>query len=99
MPETITLHGITPKELRKQLREVMQEEFDLMFEELQRAMGEDDLVSTGTARRLLGVSDKTLKALTDMRHFTVYHHLKEKRFNRGELLDYRSKHMVKRKRG
>jgi len=99
MPERITLHEITPVELRSMLRELVQEEFDHMNEELQRAMGEDDLVSTGTACRLLGMSSKSLKVLTDRGAFSVYHHMKEKRFNRGEILDYRNRYLMKRKRG
>ncbi len=99
MPEKITLHEITPVELKTMLRELVQKEFDHMNEDLQRVIGEDDLVSTGTACRLLGVSVKSLKILTDRREFGVYHHLKEKRFNRGELLDYRNRYLTKRKRG
>ena len=99
MPERITLHEITPVELKSMLRELVQEEFDNMNEELQRVIGEDDLVSTGTACRLLGMSVKSLKILTDRGEFSVYYHLKEKRFNRGELLDYRNRYLTKRKRG
>lgn len=99
MPERITLHEITPVELKSMLRELVQEEFDNMNEELQRVIGEDDLVSTGTACRLLGVSVKSLKILTDREEFRVYGHLKEKRFNRGDLLDYRNRYLTKRKRG
>lgn len=98
MPERITLHGITPVELKAMLRELVQEEFDIMNEELQRVIGEDDLISTGTACRLLGMSVKSLKILTDRGEFSVYYHLKEKRFNRGEILDYRNQHLTKRKR-
>ncbi len=99
MPERITLHEITPVELKSMLRELVQKEFDNMNEELQRVIGEDDLVSTGTACRLLGMSVKSLKILTDRGEFSVYYHLKEKRFNRGELLDYRNRYLTKRKRG
>ena len=99
MPEKITLHEITPVELKAMLQELVQEEFDSMNEELQRVIGEDDLVSTGTACRLLGMSVKSLKILTDRGEFSVYYHLKEKRFNRGELLDYRNRYLTKRKRG
>lgn len=99
MPERITLHELTPVELKSMLRELVQEEFDNMNEYLQRVIGEDDLVSTGTACRLLGVSTKVLKVLTDRGEFSVYYHLKEKRFNRGEILDYRNRHLTRRKRG
>lgn len=99
MPEKITLHEITPVELKAMLQELVQTEFDNMNEELQRVIGEDDLISTGTACRLLGMSVKSLKILTDRGEFSVYYHLKEKRFNRGELLDYRNRYLTKRKRG
>ena len=99
MPETITLHEVTPVELKNMLREIIQEEFDNMFVELQKVMGDDDLVSTGSACRLLGMSVKSLKVLSDLGRFSVYYHMKEKRFNRGELLEYREDHKVARKRG
>ncbi|MCG8327771.1 MAG: hypothetical protein MI974_08810 [Chitinophagales bacterium] len=50
----IILHAITPAELKKMLREMIQEEFQQVNNEIQRVIGEDDLVSTGTAARLLG---------------------------------------------
>lgn len=98
MPEKITLHGFSPEELEDMLKSVVQKEFENMTDEIQRAMGEDDLVSTGTACRLLGVSPKILKVLVDQGKFSVYYHLKEKRYSRGELLEYRNKYR-NRKRG
>ncbi len=95
----ITLHELTPSELAALIRELVRDEFDDISNKLQRVVGEDDLVSTGTACRLLGVSNRTLKILTDRGDFTVYYHLKEKRFNRGELIDYRNRYMTPRKRG
>lgn len=99
MPAMITLHEITPEELRNMIRTLVQEEFDSINEELQKVIGEDDLVSTGTACRILGVCSKVLKVLTDEGKFSVYYHLKEKRYNRGELLEYRNRYLLKRKRG
>lgn len=99
MPEKITLHEITPNELKMMLRELVQEEFNAVNEEIQRVVGEDDLVSTGTACRILGVCSKVLKVLADQRKFSVYHHMKERRYNRGELLDYRNKYRLNKKRG
>ncbi|NRA48219.1 MAG: helix-turn-helix domain-containing protein [Phaeodactylibacter sp.] len=99
MAEKITLHELTPSELTTLFRKLVQEEFDDISNKLQRVVGEDDLVSTGTACRLLGVSNKTLKVLADRGEFSVYYHLKEKRFNRGELIDYRNRYMTPRKRG
>lgn len=98
MPEKITLHGFTPDELKKMLKEVVQEEFEVMNEELQRVMGEDDMVSTGTACRLLGVCSKILKVLVDQKKITAFYHLKEKRYSRGQILEYRNKYRD-RKRG
>ncbi|MEO0687624.1 MAG: hypothetical protein AAFY76_21890, partial [Cyanobacteria bacterium J06649_11] len=58
-------------------------------------IGEDDLVSTGTACRILGVCAKVLRYLVNEGHFTVFNHLKEKRYRRGELLAFRNRHQVK----
>lgn len=99
MPEKITLHEITPAEFKSMLREMIKEEFDYIFVELQKAMGEDDLIGTGSASRLLGMCTKSLKILSDRGEFSVYYHMKEKRFNRGELLKYREDHKIARKRG
>ncbi|MBK7870743.1 MAG: hypothetical protein IPJ74_08665 [Saprospiraceae bacterium] len=71
---------------------MIQAEFEEVNKEIQSVIGEDDLVSSGTACRLLGVCSKVLKILTDQGHFTVYYHLKERRYNRGELLEYRNKY-------
>ena len=83
----IILHSITPAELKAMIRELVKEEFELMNRELQRVIGEDDLVSTGTACRLLGVCSKVLRYLVNEGHFTVFHHMKERRFIRAELLE------------
>jgi|APTNR8051073442_1049403.scaffolds.fasta_scaffold03172_2 hypothetical protein len=99
MPEQITLHGMTPDELKFMLRQLVQEEFEAINEEMQRIIGEDDLVSTGTACRILGICSKVLKVLTDDGKFSVYYHLKERRYNRGELLEYRNRYLTRRKRG
>ena len=92
----IILHSITPAELKAMIRELVKEEFEVMNRELQRVMGEDDLVSTGTACRLLGVCSKVLRYLVNEGHFTVFHHMKERRFIRAELLEFRNRHRVSR---
>ena len=99
MAQKITLHEIKPEEFKNLLQGIVGEEFNRINTELQRAMGEDDLVSTGTACRILGICSKSLKVLTDQRKFSVYHHLKEKRYNRGELLEYREQYRINKKRG
>lgn len=99
MAAKITLHEMTPEELRKLLKELVRDEFDYIFKELQKSFGEDDLIPTGTASRLLGVCDKYMKILRDDGHFSVYHHLKERRYNRGEILEYREKYKINKKRG
>jgi len=96
--DNIILHAINPKELREMLQEMMKEEFENMNEQVQTVIGEDDLISTGTACRLLGVCSKVLKILTDKGHFTVYHHLKERRYNRGEILAYRNKYRTSKRK-
>ena len=92
---SIILHKVSPNEFKALLREMIREEFEVMNEELQRVIGEDDLVSTGTACRILGICTKVLRYLASEGHFTVYHHLKEKRYVRAELLAYRNKHRIK----
>lgn len=99
MENNIILQAISTKELEDMLRRLVRAEFDEMNVELQRVIGEDDLVSTGTACRILGVSSKVLKVLVDQGNFRVYFHLKERRYNRGDLLDYRNKYRVNKKRG
>lgn len=99
MPESITLHSITPEEFKTMLKQLVREEFELINEEMQRIIGEDDLVSTGTACRILGVCSKVLKIFTDEGKFSVYYHLKERRYNRGELLEYRNRYLIRKKRG
>ena len=92
----IILHSITPYELKEMLKEMVREEFQTINSEVQRVIGEDDLVSTGTACRILGICSKVLKYLIDEGHFTVFHHMKERRFVRAELLEFRNKHRVSR---
>lgn len=99
MTNDIILQGLSVDDLEALLQKLVRREFEQMFDELQQAMGEDDLVSTGTACRILGVCSKVLKVLTDEGHFTVYHHLKERRYIRGELLEYRDRYRTKKKRG
>ena len=99
MTNDIILQAISTKDLENMLRTLVRTEFEAMNEELQRTMGEDDLVSTGTACRILGMSSKVLKVLVDQGYFTIYYHLKEKRYNRGELLNYRNQYRVNKKRG
>jgi hypothetical protein len=99
MTNDIILQALSTKDLEAMLRELVRTEFASMNEELQRIIGEDDLVSTGTACRILGVSSKVLKVLVDQGHFTVYHHLKERRYNRGDLLNYRNQYRINKKRG
>jgi len=95
--DNIILHNITPVELREMLKQLVREELETVNTEWQRVIGEDDLVSTGTACRLLGMCAKVFRHLVQEGHFTVYYHLKEKRFPRGELLDYRNKYRVRKK--
>jgi|GEM_PF-1709822 len=90
----IILHSITPNELKEMIRDLLREEFEIVNMELQRVLGEDDLVSTGTAGRLLGVCSKQLRYLIQEGHFTVFHHLKERRYIRAELLDFRNRKKV-----
>jgi len=96
MENNVMLHSITPHQLKEILREMIREEFEAVNEEVQRVIGEDDLVSTGTACRLLGMCSKQLRYLVNEGHFTVYHHMKEKRYARAELLDFRNKHKINR---
>ncbi len=99
MANEIILQSMSKQELEAMLRELVRTEFNTMNEEIQRVIGEDDLVSTGTACRILGVCAKVLRVLVDDGHFTVYWHLKERRYIRGELLDYRNRYRVNKKKG
>ena len=99
MANDIILQAISIQDFKDTLREMIRSEFSTMNEELQRVFGEDDLVSTGSACRILGVCSKVLKVLTDQGHFTVFHHLKERRYIRGELLDYRNQYRTNKRRG
>ena len=91
----IVLHAITPQQLRELLRIMIREEFTTINKEVQMVIGEDDLVSTGTACRILGVCAKVLRHLVNEGNFTVFYHLKEKRYRRGELLEFRNRHRVR----
>lgn len=95
--ENIILHNITPDELKQMLSQLVDEKLEEVNIEMQRVIGEDDLVSSGTATRLLGMCGKGFRHLLQEGHFTVYYHMKEKRFSRGELLEYRNKYRVPRK--
>lgn len=99
MKNEIILQAISIKELEEIIRNLVRTEFESMNQEMQRVLGEDDLVSTGTACRILGMSTKVLKVLVDEGYFTVYYHMKEKRYCRGELLNYRNQYRVHKKRG
>ena len=91
MNDNILLHQISPTEFKDMLKELVREEFQNINEEIQRVIGDDDLVSVGTACRLLGICSKVFRIYEKDGYFTVYHHLKEKRYSRGELLEYRNK--------
>ena len=97
MQNEIILQSLSRDELRDMIQELVRREFTEINYELQRVVGEDDLVSTGTACRILGVCSKVLKVLAEQGHFTVFWHLKDRRYKRGELLDYRNKYRVNRK--
>ena len=92
----IILHSITPHELKELLRTMIREEFEEMNKEVQRVIGEDDLVSTGTASRLLGVCPKVMRHLVSEGYFTVFHHMKERRYIRAEFLDFRNRRKISR---
>lgn len=95
--DNIILHNMTPEQHKTMLQNLIREELDRISIELQMAMGEDDLISTGTASRLLGMCTKVFRILVQEGHFTVYHHLKERRFLRSEILEYRNKFRVRRR--
>ncbi|MBK8194573.1 MAG: hypothetical protein IPK76_15665 [Lewinellaceae bacterium] len=99
MKNDIILQAISLRQPEQTIQNMVRTEHKDLMDELQRAFGEDDLVSTGTACRILGVCSKVLKILADEGHFTVYHHLKDRRYVRGELLDYRNGFRVNKKRG
>ena len=94
--ESILIHQIDPKEFKAIIREMISEEFEKINHEIQRVIGDDDLVSTGTACRILGISSKVFRILVNDGHFTVFHHMKERRFQRSELLEYRNKYKTSR---
>jgi len=87
----VVLHSVSPDELKELLQEMIRLEFQKINTEIQIVIGEDDLVSAGTASRLLGICNKYFNILVQDGHFTVFHHLKERRFKRAELLEYRNK--------
>ena len=88
----IILHSVTPDQLKEMLVQLIREEFLQINREMQKVLGEDDLISTGTACRLLGMCAKMLKYLIDEGQFTVFYHMKERRFKRSEILEYRNKY-------
>ena len=92
MANQTLLHNVSPDDLRSLLQDLVREEFSVISVEVQRVIGEDDLISSGSACRILGVCRKVFKVLEGQGHFTVFHHLKERRYLRGELLDYRNKY-------
>jgi hypothetical protein len=61
----IILQAISIQYFKDMLREMIRNEFNTMNDELQRVLGEDDLVSTGSACRILGVCSKALKVWAD----------------------------------
>lgn len=89
--QSIIIHQVTPEELQRIIKDLIRTEFFQVNKEIQQVIGEDDLVSTGTACRILGVCSKVFRILVQQGHFTVFHHLKERRFIRGELLEYRNR--------
>lgn len=91
---SIVMHSIDPNDLKKMIQELIRAEFENINCEIQRVIGEDDLVSTGTACRILGVCSKVFRILVQNGHFTVFHHLKERRFIRGEILEYRNRYRI-----
>ncbi len=92
MSKNILIRETTPEELKSILKEMIQEEFKAINNEVQRVIGEDDLISSGTACRHLGVCSKVFRILVQRGHFTIFHHLKERRFVRGEILAYRNQY-------
>ena len=52
--KNVVVHSISPVELEELLTRVLQKELEHQNEQLQMAMGDDDLISSGTACRLLG---------------------------------------------
>lgn len=98
MANQTLLHNVSPEDLRSLLQDLVREEFSVISVEVQRVVGEDDLVSSGSACRILGVCRKVFKVLESQGHFTVFHHLKERRYLRGELLDYRNRYRAARQR-
>lgn len=94
----VILHTVTPNELQQMIRSTVKEEFEFINHEMQRIIGEDDLISTGTACRLLGICSKVMRHLVQEGHFTVFHHMKERRFVRAEILEFRNKSRVNRRK-
>ena len=92
--KSILIQQITPNELEILIKNLIRSEFVHINKEIQRVIGEDDLVSTGTACRILGVCSKVFRILVQQGEFTVFHHLKERRFIRGELLEYRDRYRL-----
>ena len=91
---SVVFHSLSPVDLEELITKILHKEFEHLNEQLQMVMGDDDLISSGTACRLLGVSQKVLKYLLDEGYFTVFYHLRERRFRRSEVLEYRNKYAV-----
>ncbi|MEM8527635.1 MAG: hypothetical protein AAGG68_23540 [Bacteroidota bacterium] len=96
--DNIILHNVTPEQHKAMMQKMIREEIERMFLELQTIMGDDDLISTGRAASLLGLCNKSFRLLANTEHFTVYQHLKERRFSRGEILEYRNQYKSKKRR-
>ena len=94
---SIVLHQIKPDQLKMLIQSTIKEELESIKNEMQRVIGKDDLVSTGTACRILGMCDKVFNILVKDNTFSVYNHLREKRFLRAELLEYREKYLIKKR--
>ena len=98
LDKNIILHSINQEEFEELVTKIFREQFVSMNKELQMVLGEDDLISSGTACRLLGVSTKVLKYLIDEGYFTVFYHLRERRFRRADILEYRNKYRAEKRR-
>ncbi len=81
---SIVMHSIASNELREMMREMIKDEFQSINIEMQGKIDEDDLVSTESACRIL-VCLKVFRILVQDGHFIVFHHMKERRFIRGDI--------------
>ena len=94
----IIIHNVTPEQHKAMMQEMIREEMERMFLELQTILADDDLISTGRAASLLGLCNKSFRVLASTKHFTVYQHLKERRFSRGEILEYRNQYKSRKRK-